>query len=757
MGRKIVFKHRRAVGDALMLTSGIRDFKLLFPNIVINVDNNFSDLWENNPYIDRTIKKGQEGVEYYPVGYPAIQTCNNGYTHFANSFLLDMIAQADAHSPLGISVGEYVASFSNGGEKTLGSGPGAKEPFISWRKKYNNFCQTAFRQWGDIHLTEKEKTYNMIEEVYGVQKYWVIAPGGKSDATTKIWDWRRFQKVVDHFDGLLKFVVIGRSDHRIEKLNNVISLVDKTKIRDLIPLVYHADGCVSGVSFLMHLAAAMPSRTKRSRKPCVSIYGGREPTSFTWYCNHQVLHTNGAISCCDSGGCWQSRVIPEAKDPDKNNRLCMHTVKRDERTVPLCMDMITGDDIIRAIEKYYSGNIYSYMKPEKGSAKERIDQVVNTVSDAAVEPMDGKEINVLASLKSKGGGEQSACKIVELLEKDGWKVNFYPWAKVHDNYRTMEDYKNIDIKQESFSDGRMLETMKPGLPLLFYANDQIWDFCDQDKAEGIIEKSSEVIIGVNYCNGTLPKSGWLSKSGKVKAVIFQNEEKKDEFFKDAIGFEDTQLIVLFGAIRLDKFLEVPQRRKEGNNEIVILKHCTPDYRKYVTSESVNNGQRIHVWQKNIIKEDDVKFYSRLIADMKNVRFEFMEAHKEIVSAFKNNPKFTFHKWDSMPVTEFLKRGHIYLYRTSNLWRDQYPRVVAEALAAGLPVVTEPRDGTKDRVVHGNTGFYAIDYDGFLYALKILQRKENLRFEMGKEAKSWAKQNLDPRKWVDVINGLLVKK
>src|SRR4030042_3455194 len=373
MGREIVFKHRRACGDALMMTCGIRDFKLLFPNISINVDNNFPDLWENNPYIDRSVVKGKPGVEYYPVGYPAIQTCNNGYTHFANSFRLERIAQVDAHESLGMSIGEYVASFSNGGEKDLGEGASAKEPFITWRKKYNDFCKLGYRQWGDVFLSDKEKQYNMIEDVYGVQKYWVIAPGGKSDATTKIWDWRRFQKVVDHFDGLLKFVVIGRSDHKIEKLDNVISLVDKTTIRDLIPLVYHADGCVSGVSFLMHLAASMPPKSKRSRKPCVSIYGGREPTSFTWYCNHQILHTNGAISCCDSGGCWQSRVIPETKEPDKNNRLCMHTVQRDDRTIPLCMDMITDKDVIRAIEKYYQGNIYSYMKPKKTLAKEKLD------------------------------------------------------------------------------------------------------------------------------------------------------------------------------------------------------------------------------------------------------------------------------------------------------------------------------------------------------------------------------------------------
>ena len=38
--RTIIFSHRRAVGDALMFTCGVRDFKLLFPDIDIIVNSN---------------------------------------------------------------------------------------------------------------------------------------------------------------------------------------------------------------------------------------------------------------------------------------------------------------------------------------------------------------------------------------------------------------------------------------------------------------------------------------------------------------------------------------------------------------------------------------------------------------------------------------------------------------------------------------------------------------------------------------------
>ena len=81
-------------------------------------------------------------------------------------------------------------------------------------------------------------------------------------------------------------------------------------------------------------------------------------------------------------------------------------------------------------------------------------------------------------------------------------------------------------------------------------------------------------------------------------------------------------------------------------------------------------------------------------------------------------------------------------------------MVAEALAAGLPVLTEPRDGTKDRVIHGDTGFYCVDYDQFKLAISTFKRKEQARRSMGMYAKDWARQNLNPKKWVEILDSIL---
>jgi ADP-heptose:LPS heptosyltransferase len=755
MKRRIVWEHKRALGDSIMFTAGVRDFKLLFPDIAINVSSNQPALWENNPYIDNTIKIGDEGVEYYKVGYPAIGNVNNATIHFTNMFLFDMIAAADLNKDLELPLGEFCAAFANGtvGDPPLGDLEKhkdiAKEPFISLRTKYSHLCEKFSRQRGDLHLSDKEKTYNLIQDIYRFEKYWLIAPGGKRDCTCKIWDWRRFQEVIDYFEGKIKFVVMGKSDLLVEKLNNVIDLTDKfnNDIRGLLSLVYHAEGCVSGPSALLHMAAAVPSRFDQERKPCVAIIGGREPTTWSWYCNHQVLHTNGSFYCCDNGGCWKSRTIPLPKDPDHNSNLCNHTVVDNGRTIQACMNAITAQDVIRAIEKYYDGDLYTYLKttPKKKIKKPQKTDIIEFETSKSSSP--AKTINLVGNLNSSGGGEQSLCMIARLLMDNGWKVNLYPWSSVHDNYKNL----GLNIMPINYQEGR-LENIEKNLPMLFYANDCIWDFCKT--AQDLVDKCSSLIIGINFCNGSMPKTEWLAKSDKLKAIIFQNEEKREEFDRDAIGFDTVKRIVLYGAIDLNKHLEVCITKRPDDQELVILKHCVPDYRKYITKESQGSGEKIHLWQKNLSKELDVKFYERLLKDTKHVRFEFMEAHEELVNAFPNNARMIFHKWNAMPVDKFLSRGHLYLYRTSNMWRDNYPRVVAEALAAGLPVLTEPRDGTKDRVIYGDTGFYCVDYDGFLYAIKLLQRKEEYRHKMGMFCKDWARMNLNPIKWVDIIEEIV---
>ena len=178
--------------------------------------------------------------------------------------------------------------------------------------------------------------------------------GGKYDYTTKWWDARRYQEVVDGLRGRVLFVQVGEKHHWHPRLRGVLDLVGETDLRQLVRLTHHADGVLTPVSLMMHLAAAVSVRPGSAlNRACVVIAGGREPAQWEAYPHHQFLHTNGALRCCDNGGCWKARTIPlgDGDSKDLPASLCVDVVG----ALPRCMDLITTDDVRRGIEVYLRG------------------------------------------------------------------------------------------------------------------------------------------------------------------------------------------------------------------------------------------------------------------------------------------------------------------------------------------------------------------------------------------------------------------
>ena len=126
--------------------------------------------------------------------------------------------------------------------------------------------------------------------------------------------------------------------------------------------MYHADGVVCPVTFAMHLAAAVETKPGRPKnRACVVIAGGREPAQWEAYPHHQYLSTNGALPCCDNGGCWKSHCQPVAGKSLKEDRLCVAPIKVSSKLqIAKCMQLITAQDVIRHIELYYEGGALQY-------------------------------------------------------------------------------------------------------------------------------------------------------------------------------------------------------------------------------------------------------------------------------------------------------------------------------------------------------------------------------------------------------------
>jgi ADP-heptose:LPS heptosyltransferase len=296
-----------------MLTAAVRDLHRCHPGeFLTDVRTSCPDLWDHNPHLT-PLDEHDPDVTVVDCHYPLIHRSNQEPRHFLDGFV------------------EYL-------NEQLGL----------------RIRVTDFK--GDIHISQAEKDWFLeVETQKGpAQPFWLFASGGKFDYTAKWWDPHRYQQVVDHFKGRLLFVQVGENHHHHPRVEGTVDLRGQTSHRQLVRLMYHAQGAVSAVSLLMHLAAAVEVKPGMPlNRPCVVIAGGREPPHFTAYPHHQFIHTVGALRCCDNGGCWKSRTVPlgDGDAHDRPEALCVDVVG----TLPRCMDMISADDVIARIEMYFRG------------------------------------------------------------------------------------------------------------------------------------------------------------------------------------------------------------------------------------------------------------------------------------------------------------------------------------------------------------------------------------------------------------------
>jgi ADP-heptose:LPS heptosyltransferase len=317
--RRLILRSNLSPGDILMLTAAVRDLHLAHPNrFVTDVRTPAAQLWENNPYVAPLDEN--DGIEVLDVHYPLVHRSNTAPYHFIHGYAQFL------QSKLGVAV-------------------------------------PLTRFLGDIHLSTLEKSWmSQVEELGFRGRFWILMAGGKYDFTAKWWNPAAYQQVVDHFRGRIQFVQCGEAGHWHPPLDGVINLVGKTDIRQFVRLVYHADGVVCPVTFAMHLAAAVETKAGRPRnRACVVIAGGREPAQWEAYPHHQFISTNGALTCCDEGGCWKSRCQRMGDGDKKDDDLCVFPVEvAPQLRIPRCMEMITPADVIRRIEMYFEGGALAY-------------------------------------------------------------------------------------------------------------------------------------------------------------------------------------------------------------------------------------------------------------------------------------------------------------------------------------------------------------------------------------------------------------
>lgn len=328
--KRLILRHKWALGDTVLLTALVRDIHRAYPNqYEIQVDTHFTDVWWNNPYVTR---------------FDAAATTQRVEVSWGDAIHWNGYARYGSQRAMRHILAWYHYDF--------------------WRKTGLDVPVTS--PHADLHLSAEERQ----RRIEG--RYWLILSGGKLDMTVKHWHAHRAQEVVDKlaYQGI-QCVQTGAvcTGHVHPPLNNCINLVgESNSARDLFNLVLHADGVICGVTAAMHIAAAF-------NRPCVVYAGGREEPWFEAYTDafkafgekaeavkvpHKFLHTIGLLPCCDKQGCWKNRTVPldPADLTAKSFRLCREPVRPlISHPVARCQDLITSDHVVEAVMDYYDQNV----------------------------------------------------------------------------------------------------------------------------------------------------------------------------------------------------------------------------------------------------------------------------------------------------------------------------------------------------------------------------------------------------------------
>lgn len=845
MPAEIVFHNRQRIGDILMFTCGVRDFKKAFPNVRVNVISTAGHIWDHNPAIDRTLKPTDQNTIKIGPGKGTNQS-NRVDWHFANSYRMSIEDALKIHIPQGLS-----------------------RP--------------------DVWFTEEE--YNAPR--FFKAPYWLIVVSGEKGWNAKMYPFERWQEVVNQNPDLT-FVQLGTKGDDPPRLQgpNVIDHVGMTEdkntgVRDLFKLFLHAEGSIGLVSFHMHLSGAL-------WKPCVVVAGAREPASFTKYEGHQYLETGGTLPCAVQA-CWTCDLNPPA--PQKSR--CTNQVMINDVRVPRCVDMIEPSEITAAIQRYYKGGRLTKGQPSEPTHRKFCNIVPTPVivpvlrkdgeftnygldwGKGAIDPMDwpfiketieknqvktvlefgaglstvlmgelakvtsfetestwiekvkysspkadikkwnGREITeelgsfdlafvdgpangqnreqafriaanhakivivhdatreweskweekylkdgfqgpikggrwchlwikthafkehpepvpvqvnsdrkyikIVSTARGWGGCARSVTTIMKLLLNAGHQVEFIPFR----NKVTSREF--IDVLKNGLMDVKVSESYdaikEPCDVLLCYADDFVWEFPTPqivDAFSGI--QAQRKIMMLNYRRGGIGEIPWTRNWDRY---LFLNSAQEKDLLRVHPGVSTA---VFPPCTDLSAFFEV---KPNPERKVIIVRH---------NSQGDTKFSRPVIENEKIIKPGEEALIQSALDSRSDLEIHMMPGPSWI----QPSDRFIKHSRNVPPIPKFLAIGNLFWYSLPQGYMDMGPRVILEAMAAGLPVIADPWGGAADRVTP-ETGWLATKEEQ-LEIIRTVTIEE--MWKKGEAARKRAFEEFRAERWIEELTGAL---
>jgi len=199
---------------------------------------------------------------------------------------------------------------------------------------------------------------------------------------------------------------------------------------------------------------------------------------------------------------------------------------------------------------------------------------------------------------------------------------------------------------------------------------------------------------------------------------------------------------------LNSTQELELLKVHGGVKTKVLPPCTELEGFLKVNPDYNNSLRVvrHSSQGDVKFPKDIgESISTLIQERPNTSIHMLPGPSFVLF---NDPFFKYSRTDNPSViADFLAKGNVFWYSLPEGYMDMGPRVILEAMAAGLPIVADNWGGAVDRVTP-ETGWLCGTKQEHLAVLKHLSYEE-LK-QKGEAAKERARSEFVPERWIAEI-------
>jgi hypothetical protein len=320
--------------------------------------------------------------------------------------------------------------------------------------------------------------------------------------------------------------------------------------------------------------------------------------------------------------------------------------------------------------------------------------------------------------KTDFGGQKALIDILNGMHNAGYQTE---WVSYFGNFITNELFR------ASIPNTKVLTTVQEMLQpcdiFMLFVGSQARSFGKEVcKVFNDIPEGAKKVISLNTVLGQV--ADYTTEEGRAAAWA-------REF--DLYIFENTAY--------MKKFLSVVPNRKA-----IVLHPCvdiSPFLKISPTFQEPIHVVRLVSRPKTKIPRNTNDLILKIREYQPNCIFSFMEYTDYIMDA----PYIYKYHRDQIPPPEFLARGNCFWHPLPPGVGEPGPRVIVEAMAAGLPVIANGGDGPKDRVTP-ETGWHVNSLDEIPEIFKGLTVAELER--KGKAARERAISEFGVTPWVNAI-------